>query len=136
MGRKSDLEVKPVVNEPFVGSTKIVEEFPSRCSAISHNVGRRGSRGRMGRDCSQLGTLLCQSVHKSWAGGGLLCTGTYVRMHIFLHSCAQLATRTYAHVEGEIVFDQIGSLSIWSEFWAISYTYVGYSPHSQVSPVW
>ena len=38
MGRKSDLEVKPVVNEAFVESTKIVEEFPSRCSAIRHNV--------------------------------------------------------------------------------------------------
>ena len=32
-------------------------------------------------------------------------------MHIVLHSCAQFATRTYAHVECEIVLDEIGSIS-------------------------
>ena len=32
-------------------------------------------------------------------------------MHIVLHSCAQFATRTYAHIECEIVLDEIGSVS-------------------------
>ena len=64
-----------------------------------------------------------------WAGGALGEGGAWLFtvMHIFLHSCAHVATityvRTYAYVEGEIVLDQIGSTSISSEFWAISHTW-------------
>ena len=32
-------------------------------------------------------------------------------MHIVLHSCAKCATRAYAHIECEIVLDEIGSIS-------------------------
>ena len=104
MGRKSDLEVKPVVNEPFVGSTyQDSRGVPFPLLGYQPQCGQEGQYG---------------------AGWAWLFAvwHMYVRLHIFLHSCAQLATRTYAHVEGEIVFDQTGSTSIWSEFWAISYT--------------
>ena len=85
----------------------------------AHKSGQLGTRmGQEWHGCAQLCTHECTLVHKNVACGALLCTD----VHTFLQRCAQVATSTYAHVEGEIVLDQIGSTSISFEFKAISHT--------------